>query len=364
MFGWGLGGLGCGLGYGLGYGGYGDYGGYGLSSWMYGPSLYDWGYSTYYNPYSSYGYAGSYAPTAVGVQQPVYDYGLPLNTQAPTPDPAVASLTLTSFDAARAAFKAGDYPRALAATDEAIRQMPNDAALHEFRALVLFAMGRYDEAAATLYAVLTAGPGWDWATMSGLYPSVSVYTQQLRALENYCTVNPASAPARFVLAYHYLTAGYTLAALQQLQQVALLQPRDTLAPQLAGQIDPAAAAPAPGRAAAAAPVPLPATAVPAAAPSPGGDGQLVGTWTAQADPETTITLSFRDPGQFIWTVTHQGQSHQLQGKLTYGNGILTLAQDHGAAMVGQVTWNDATHFTFKVPGAGPGDPGLSFTKAP
>jgi hypothetical protein len=33
-------------------------------------------------------------------------------------------------------------------------------------------------------------------------------------------------------------------------------------------------------------------------------------------------------------------------------------------MVGDVTWTDETHFTFKVPGAGPDDPGLHFAKAP
>ena len=42
--------------------------------------------------------------------------------------------------------------------------MPNDASLHEFRALVLFALGQYEQAAATLYAVLSNGPGWDWTT--------------------------------------------------------------------------------------------------------------------------------------------------------------------------------------------------------
>ncbi len=123
--------------------------------------------------------------------------------------------------------------------------MPNDAALHEFRALCLFALQRYDESAATLYAVLTAGPGWDWATLSGLYPDVSVYTQQLRALEAYCGRNPSSPSARFVLAYHYLTDGHTLAALDQLKEVAALQPRDGLSPQLARQLEPGTGRPSP-----------------------------------------------------------------------------------------------------------------------
>jgi len=89
-----------------------------------------------------------------------------------------------------------------------------------------------------------------------------------------------------------------------------------------------------------------------------------GSWRAQPDQDTTIVLSLPDPSHFTWKVTHQGQSRELQGRLTYGNGLLTLAQDQGAPMVGNVTWTDASHFTFKVPGAGPDDPGLTFSKAP
>ena len=46
-------------------------------------------------------------------------------------------------------------------------------------ASLLFALQKYPESAAAIYAVLSAGPGWDWTTMSGLYPNVNVYTQQL-----------------------------------------------------------------------------------------------------------------------------------------------------------------------------------------
>ena len=113
---------------------------------------------------------------------------------------------------------------------------------------------------------------------------------------------------------------------------------------------------------------------PAQAPAPGFDtdcptlfpmphvkeGRLEGTWTAQPDPETTITLSFLDQGRFTWKVAHKGQDRLIQGKLTSGNGLLTLAQDQGAPMVGNVTWSDETHFTFKVPGAGPDDPRTEF----
>src|SRR5262249_30648096 len=134
-------------------------------------------------------------------------------------------------------FQRGDSNQALALTNDALTKLPNDTALHEFRALCLFALGRYDEAAATLYGVLAVGPGWDWSTMIGLYPDVGTYTAQLRALEDYRDANPRSAAARFVLAYHYLTEGYTDAAVSVLKQVVALMPSDTLSAKLLRQLD-------------------------------------------------------------------------------------------------------------------------------
>lgn len=84
-------------------------------------------------------------------------------------------------DQARNAFYSGDYARALSSLDAALSKTPSDVVLHEFRALCLFALHKYKEAAGTLYAVLSVGPGWDWTTMSGLYSNVDVYTEQLRA---------------------------------------------------------------------------------------------------------------------------------------------------------------------------------------
>jgi len=354
--------------YGYGYGnywpwyGYGGYGwglgtglGWGLGSWLYGSSLYDWGYLGYYNPYAMY------APPTV-----VYDYSQPINTAAQPPEVTLADQATAEFDAARDAFKAGEYARALDLIDQAMRQTPNETALHEFRALALFALQRYDEAAAALHAVLAVGPGWDWPTLIGLYPGVDVYTEQLRALEDYINRNPDSAPARLVVAYHYLTGGHTDAALQQFKRVAALQPKDTLTARLVLRLEttnPAAANNAGAQRQAQPPAPG-AQAAPAAPIAPGKEGRLEGTWTAKPDNDSTITLTFPGPGRFNWTVGNQGKDRQIQGKMTYGNGILTLAQDQGAPMVGNITWLDETRFVFKVPGAGQDDPGLKFTKRP
>jgi tetratricopeptide (TPR) repeat protein len=353
--GYGYGGYGYG-GYGLGYGGYGGYyGDYGLGyGSLYGSSLYDWGYSAYSNPYVSS------SPLTVVVQPTVYDYSQPITNPSSPPQPGVIDQVASTFESARSAFKTGDYTQALELADQAIRQTPNEAALHEFRALVLFALGRYDEAAAALYAVLAVGPGWDWPTLIGLYADVSVYTGQLRALESYVNNNPQSASARLVLAYHYLTQGNTDAGLRQLKQVVALQPKDTLSARLIQQIEttqpPALSGPVQAQKLPAAPSGPPAAALPVK------EGRLAGTWTAQPDKDTTITLTFVDQDRFTWQVTHQGQSRELKGKRVYGSGLLTLAQDEGAPMVGNITWRDETHFTFKVPGGAPDDPGLNFSK--
>ncbi|HMF38452.1 MAG TPA: tetratricopeptide repeat protein, partial [Isosphaeraceae bacterium] len=227
----------------------------------------------------------------------------------------------------------------------------NDTTLHEFRALCLFALKRYDEAAAALYAVLSVGPGWDWTTLIGLYPDIDTYTAQLRTLEDYCQSHTDSASARFVLCYHYLTQGHTEAAVSILKQVVTLKPGDALSAKLLRQLDPSQDAAA---AAAAAPVPAETT--------PPQGAAITGTWTAQPSPDTSIALAIQPGGDFTWQVTKKGQSQQFAGKSTFGGGLLTLAQDKGPVLVGRVDWKDANHMNFRIVGDGPEDPGLSFSK--
>jgi tetratricopeptide (TPR) repeat protein len=163
--------------------------------------------------------------------QQILDSGEPLpTTDPPPPDTKDDTVTKANqeFDAARAAFKANDYVKAQQIVEKAIALLPSDATLHEFRALTLFAQGRYKDAASTLYAVLAAGPGWDWQTMRGLYPDEDTYTRQLRALEDHVRKDAKSAEARFVLAYQYLVLGTKDAAVILLRDVVRLQPQDRL----------------------------------------------------------------------------------------------------------------------------------------
>ncbi len=307
----------------------------------------------YSNPYY-YG-AGSVVAGQPMMSAP-YDYSQPIDTTSAPASDAVASPAMSLFDAARASFQEGNPTDALQKTDTALATLPSDTTLHEFRALCLFALGRYDESAATLYSVLSVGPGWDWTTLISLYSNADVYTGQLRALESYCSANPQSASGRFVLAYHYLTQGFTQQTVDVLRQVVALKPGDTLSTKLLAQLDPS-----PEKVAAATASPSPAAATPADTTPPQG-ASIDGTWSARPSADTAITLTVQPGGPFTWQVTQKGKPQQFTGASSYGNGILTLAGDKGPPLVGRVSWADANHMTFRIVGDGPDDPGLSFTK--
>ena len=250
-------------------------------------------------------------------------------------------------------------------------QNPNDASIHEFRALCLFAMGRYDDAAVPLYAVLAIGPGWDWATLIGLYPNVEVYTTQLRRLEAYVASNPQSATSRFVLAYHYLTEGFNDAAAVQLKQVVALRPNDAVAAKLLQQMGGATA----GTAAPSnlpPPSPQPVVASPTAMLAPINaapintavpEGATInGTWSAKPNADTTVSLTIGQGGTFRWDLNLKGQAKQFSGTSTFANGILTLVPENIPPIVGKVSWDDPNHMTFRAVGDNAGAPGLVFSR--
>jgi len=360
----GYGGLGYG-GFGGGYGGYGGYGGgyggygygggsgyYGPTNWLYGGTLYDYGYASYANPYYS---ASSYVPAAVGVS---YDYSQPINMVSAPPAESAADESATLFNSARDSFKNGDFAQALQQSDAALAKNPSDTSLHEFRALCLFALGRYDDAASPLYAVLSVGPGWDWATLIDLYPNVSVYTSQLRALEDYVKSNAQSASPRFVLAYHYATQGHFDAAANTLKQVVSLKPSDTLSAKLLEQIQAAQQKPTD------APAEVPPIPEPAAINTAVPEGATIsGTWTTEPNAETKVSLAIQPGGAFQWQVNQKGQSREFAGTSNFGGGILTLVPDKTPPIVGRVTWTDANHMTFRVAGDSSNASGLSFAKS-
>ena len=162
----------------------------GLTSWGLNRIAYGWGYSGYSNPYYSDGGAYGYdysQPMAVYEDSSTATTAIPAldaSTTYPPSQPQPTDEGLVAFEESRTAFRSGDYTTALSKLDTTLKTMPNDTVVHEFRSLVLFALKKYPESAAAIYAVLSTGPGWDWTTMVSLYTSVESYTLSKAAPSN------------------------------------------------------------------------------------------------------------------------------------------------------------------------------------
>jgi tetratricopeptide (TPR) repeat protein len=331
-----------------------------VTTWAINRVGWAFGYYNYSNPYyssttvvdnSSYNYSQPlvvYADSSSSSgDAAVYD-ATTYTSASPPEDPPPAALS--AFDEARQQFYAGDYTAALASTDAALKELPTDAVIHEFRALTLFAMGNYQESAATLYAVLSAGPGWDWTTMSGLYPDVATYEAQLRAAEEYRGLHADDPAILFVLAYHYTTAGHDDAALNQLQQLIKLTPNDPLAIQLLQGLDPDAEIPNPPQQVQ---PPKPAAAV---EPS-----TLVGNWKATRDGGT-FEMSLGDDELFSWKFTQGEQSAEVTGGWEIDqDGILKMQIDENDTMLAQIV-PDGDKLDFYMLGDSQGKDPLKFSK--
>jgi hypothetical protein len=253
---------------------------------------------------------------------------------------APAAASDTAVDAALEKFKAGDYVGALAGFDAALKAAPNDTVIHEVRALALFALGRYPEAAATLNAVLASAPGMDWTTVSNLYPSVEVYTAQLRKLEDFCKANPGNPAGHFVLAYHYLVGGHSDAAAEALRVVVAKQPGDMVAKRLLEALKPTAEAAGPSAESAT------ADEKPAAP-----ETDLVGTWKATNDKDVVI-LEITADSKFTWKATPGGKpAVELAGTVETSADAIALSSEKAGTMVGKVVSKGPDAFEFSLPGA-------------
>ncbi|MGQ0634125.1 MAG: tetratricopeptide repeat protein [Planctomycetaceae bacterium] len=312
---------------------------------------YRWGYADYSNPY----YVTDDSSAYVNYAQPIGAAAAAETTQSAAGQPTAQDEAVALFDAARGAFMKGDYQAALDGVNKAIQKLPSDAVLHEFRALCQFAMGQYKPAAGTLYAVLSVGPGWDWTTMSGLYPSVDAYTQQLRVLEKYVTGNPTVPEGHFVLAYHYLTMGEKRAAADQYAKVVELNPQENLSKQLLASL---------GGGSGDKPTPSepPKPRETAASAKPVDADSIVGTWKSSRPDGSSIALNLAKDNKYAWKYTVRGKTQEFSGAYTLADNVLILKQNDQATMVGQVSLPSANQMNFKLAGGDAADPGLTFSK--
>jgi tetratricopeptide (TPR) repeat protein len=315
----------------------------GLTWWGANALGYTFGTGDYYNPYYD-------STTVVNYAEPIVTAPIESAAQATAPATAAPPDGVSKFDEARAAFSEKRYDAALALTNEAVAKMPRDAVLHEFRSLVLFALGKYHEAAAAVHAVLAVGPGWDWKTLSGLYADIDTYAAQLRALENYAEQHPDAADAHFLLGYHYLTCGYLDPALTQFRRVAQLQPKDTVTPSLVATLSPPGSELTLGSTSNAPP------AVPA--------DQITGSWTAKGKGNSVYTMNLLKDGTFAWAFARGSRKEQVKGVHTLEGNVLALEPESGGVMLAELTAKGPDTLLFKSIGGSGTDPGLEFQRDP
>ena len=374
-------------------GGWGNNGGYnggwwapfvtGAATWGLLSSIGSWGLGYATMGYGAAGYVNPYysaMPAAVVASSP-YDYSQPVvinnyipadtaaaatdvaASQQPTTEVAPASSPAdAAVDAALSKFKTGDYAGALAGFDQALKLSPKDSVIHEVRALALFALGRYTEAAAALNAVLATAPGMDWTTVSNVYGSVDAYTGHLRTLEEFCRTHPDDAAAHFVLGYHYLVGGHSDMAAAALRVVVAKQPGDVVAKRLLDAVTPPAAeksAPATEPAAAAA-----KTDVEAPAENALPEIDLVGTWKAMSDNDTVV-LTVTPESSFSWKAQPAGKpAVELTGTIETSADAIALVSESAGTMVAKVTPKTADSFEFALPSAPKDAKPLVFTRQP
>jgi tetratricopeptide (TPR) repeat protein len=324
----------------------------GVTRWGINRLSYAFGMGGYSNPYCDEGGGGGYDYSEpVGAYQPAAEAQPATTADATATPPGASAEGMSLFDQSRAAFTAGDYKQALELCNQTLKTMPNDAVVHEFRSLVLFALQNYRESAAAAYAVMSAGPGWDWTTLSSLYGNVADYTTQLRALESFVKKNPKSSDGHFLLAYHYLTMGHTDPAQAELRQVDKLTPNDRLVKQLLGLSSP------------------PDQDVPKPTPKPPLEGdqlvkaeQLVGVWTAPGSGGSKFQMTLGKDSSFAWKFTSGKKSDEINGVYAVEQNNLALEVDDGSVMLAEIALT-GNQLKFKVIGGEPNDPGLTFMKS-
>jgi tetratricopeptide (TPR) repeat protein len=380
---WGLGaGIGGNYGWGSSYGGYGwSPLGWGLGAWGLGALGYNSGYLGYSNPY--YVGSGSYGN---------YNYSQPIPVAYDAPAPNNSGNTADGIlNDAVAAFKTNDYAAARNIADKGIAQYPDDSVFHEFRALTLFATGDYQPAAAAIHSLLAIGPGWDWTTLSSMYPNTSVYTEQLRKLESFVRSHPTNGAGRFLLAYQYLSSGNVDSAESQLAQVVQLVPNDRIAADMLKMASTAQNGRPAETVVAAKPVspPLGDSSPPAMPMDPAA---IVGTWKASRGDGSMFQLTLGKDSTFDWkftqrppqnpadAVTAQRASDQdfrnpdlkrfvadrapqeFGGTYTVEKNVLALQRSNGGSLIAEVAPGRGGNFNFKLLGGPADDPGLAFSR--
>jgi tetratricopeptide (TPR) repeat protein len=312
-----------------------------LTSWAANTLGAEFGCSDYNNPYYEEGQAISYAEPVLSV--PVEEEAA--TSEQPQP-PGVSQEALDKFDQARLAFQQKDYEKSLQLIDQTVRLLPHDAVVHEFRALVLFALKRYTESAAALHAVLAVGPGWDAKTLTSLYPDMDTYTAQFRALEAARDQDLKKADVRFLLGYHYLTCGYPDQAAAEFRAAAELQPKNAVAASMAATLTPRDPNFSPAATDSAKPVPA---------------DEMAGAWAA-GKGDAKFSMNLQKDGAFTWSFARGTKKEGVKGVYMVEGNVLAMEPDTGGTLLAELTFNAPDGLHFKMIGGAADDPGLDFLR--
>jgi len=324
---------------------------WGVTAWSMGNWIFNSGYQHFHNPFPAPPVVNHAGTTIINYTRPITVVAAEFPPGDEASELAAAEKAEAAMEDALAAFKQGEFATALIAVDRAISVVPGDPVMHEFRALVFFAMGRFNDAAGVLNPILASGPGWDWTTMTGLFNSQDDYIALLRKLEEHHQENPNSAAANFLLGYHYLVLGHLEQALELFGQSAKLEPTDTVSAGLrdllrdsieTGEEDADDTPP----------------------PAPVDPDKLVGTWVSKVADDGTITLVMTKEGGFTWSFDKTGNNGEMTGEfgISDPNLLVLLAED--SQMAGEVTFEDDSKLSFILAGGPRGDPGLTFVRKP
>jgi tetratricopeptide (TPR) repeat protein len=198
----------------------------------------------YQNPYQA-APAVVAAPAATAADPPPVprelDYSKPIEVptakEAASLDEEIVQLGMKTFEQARTEFTKGEYALAQGDAEKAIRLVPGDTTIHEVRALAQFAQKKYQDAAGTIYAVLSTAPGSSWDTLGALYPDPAVYQKQLKALEDSIREGGNEPWRHFLLAYHYMVLNEREAALEEFREAARLNDKDQVSPRMVALLE-------------------------------------------------------------------------------------------------------------------------------
>lgn len=338
----------------------------GPANWVAGSTFFSAGLGKYENPYIS-GRSGA----------PV-DYSLPVDTeQFLLTDREPQALAFGPLSEAMDLMRAGNYSQALARFDGLVAQDPGNVALHELRSLALFGLQRFDEAAETLYAVLSVAPGSNWTTMIAEFGSLEVYNRSLGALREHLRTPQHTSAGHFVIAYHYLSQGHSDAARVHFQRASEGEPRDQVSRLMIDLLpDPKSSGPpaaviaeTPEEAVSAVEQPpiedednvaekqeeLAAEVARAAAP-------YLGQWNSRGAAGEPISVEFLDDGSFRWKRGGTPPVFESEGRYEINSDMIGLQFATGALLLARIGKIESGQVVVEPMRAPPGTAELTFSK--